>query len=130
MKEKGKGKAKAAVKKITKTIFVIYEELERAFKCKNKENSFKLGLLYFSEVVLIGAKNNVVVNLNYLHLVKEKDRFNNFSWGSIFFEQLHDNLSFAALRRGRGRVEEDGEGDEEEEKEDRGTKERRGLRSK
>ncbi|KAB2604842.1 DDRGK domain-containing protein 1-like [Pyrus ussuriensis x Pyrus communis] len=41
------------------------------------------------------------------------DRFNDFAWGSISFEQLHDSLSFAASRRGRDRVEGDGEGDEE-----------------
>ncbi|KAB2622465.1 myelin transcription factor 1-like [Pyrus ussuriensis x Pyrus communis] len=63
------------------------------------------------------------MNLDYLDLVEEMDRFNNFAWGSISFEQLHDSLLFAALRRGKGRVEGDDEGDEEEgEGEVRGTK--------
>ncbi|KAB2626145.1 DDRGK domain-containing protein 1-like [Pyrus ussuriensis x Pyrus communis] len=78
----------------------------RAFKeCKNRDNAFKLVLVYFVEAVLIGAKNNVVVILYYLHLLEHMDRFNNFAWGSISFGQLHDNLSFAASRRGRDRVE-------------------------
>ncbi|KAM2669366.1 hypothetical protein EV2_020845 [Malus domestica] len=96
---------------------MICSELERAFKqCKNRDDAFKLGLVYFDEVILIGAKNNFVVNLDYLNLVEYMDRFNSFAWGSISFEQLHDSLSFAASRRGRGKVEGDDEGDEEEEK--------------
>ncbi|RXH73474.1 hypothetical protein DVH24_016296 [Malus domestica] len=102
---------------------MICSELERAFKqCKNRDDAFKLGLVYFDEVILIGAKNNFVVNLDYLNLVEYMDRFNSFAWGSISFEQLHDSLSFAASRRGRGKVEGDDEGDEEEEKEVGGTK--------
>ncbi|CAN6728168.1 unnamed protein product [Malus baccata var. baccata] len=102
---------------------MICSELERAFKhCKNRDDAFKLGLVYFDEVILIGAKNNVVVNLDYLDLVEYMDRFNSLAWGSISFEQLHDSLSFAALRRSRGKVEGDDEGDEEEEKEVGGTK--------
>lgn len=66
------------------------------------------------------AKTNVAVNLEYLHLMEDMDRFNSFAWGSNSFEQLHDRLSFAALRRGR--VEGDGAGDEEEEEEVKGTK--------
>ncbi|RXH71039.1 hypothetical protein DVH24_015661 [Malus domestica] len=97
-KEKRKGKAS---KKVTKKIY-----LERAFKeCKNRDYAFKIVLVYFVEAVLIRAKNNVVVILYYLHLLEHMDRFNNFEWGSISFGQLHDNLSFAASRRGRGRVE-------------------------
>ncbi|CAN6678384.1 unnamed protein product [Malus baccata var. baccata] len=85
---------------------MICSELERAFKhCKNRDDAFKLGLVYFDEVILIGAKNNVVVNLDYLDLV-----------------EYMDSLSFAALRRSRGKVEGDDEGDEEEEKEVGGTK--------
>ncbi|RXH92054.1 hypothetical protein DVH24_021077 [Malus domestica] len=69
------------------------------------------------------GKDNVIVNLDYLDLMEDIDRFNNFAWGSTFFKQHYDNLSFAVSRRGRGRVERDSEGDEDKEKEEvRGTK--------
>ncbi|TQE10589.1 hypothetical protein C1H46_003827 [Malus baccata] len=90
----------------------------------NKEDVFKLGLVYFAEAVLIGAKTNVIVNLEYLYLVEDMDRFNSFAWDSISFEQLHDSLLFATLRKGRGKVEGDGEGDKKEEEEVKGTKRR------
>ncbi|CAN6678101.1 unnamed protein product [Malus baccata var. baccata] len=90
-KEKRKGKA---FKKVTKKIY----------ECKNRDYAFKIVLVYFVEAVLIRAKDNVVVILYYLHLLEHMDRCNNFEWGSISFGQLHDNLSFAASRRGRGRV--------------------------
>ncbi|RXH81049.1 hypothetical protein DVH24_004963, partial [Malus domestica] len=115
-KEKGKGKTKAIPKKVSKKISVTCDELEREFKeCKNRGNAFKLGLVYFVDDVLIGPKNNVDTTSTLWRIM---DRFNRFVWGSISFEQLHDNLSFTASRRGRGRVEGDGEGDEEEEEEE------------
>ncbi|CAN6721009.1 unnamed protein product [Malus baccata var. baccata] len=53
-------------------------EIENAFKeCKNEKDVLKLCLVYFVEAVL-GAKSNVVVNLDYLHLVEDMDRLNNF----------------------------------------------------
>ncbi|CAN6547232.1 unnamed protein product [Malus baccata var. baccata] len=55
-------------------------ELERAFKeFKNSDDAFKLGLVYFAKAVLIEVKNYVPVNLDYLDLVEDMDRFNNFS---------------------------------------------------
>lgn len=63
-------------------------ELERAFKeYKNEDDAFKIRLVYFSEVMLIKEKSNVVVNLDYLYLVEDMDRFNR-SWCAISFEQL------------------------------------------
>ncbi|CAN6544407.1 unnamed protein product [Malus baccata var. baccata] len=81
------------------------------------DDAFKLGLVYFAKVVLIVAKNNVVLNLDYLDLVEDMDRFNSFAWGSISLEQLHDSFSFVASMRDRGEAEGDDKGDEEEEEE-------------
>ncbi|RXH97545.1 hypothetical protein DVH24_007891 [Malus domestica] len=81
------------------------------------DDAFKLGLVYFAEVVLIVAKNNVVVNLDYLDLVEDMDKFNSFAWGSISLEQLHDSFLFVASKRDRGGAEGDDKGDEEEEEE-------------
>ncbi|KAB2602670.1 hypothetical protein D8674_003675 [Pyrus ussuriensis x Pyrus communis] len=45
-----------------------------AFKeCKNKEDAFKLRLVYFAEAVLIRAKANITVNLDNLYLVEDMD---------------------------------------------------------
>ncbi|KAB2608681.1 hypothetical protein D8674_011849 [Pyrus ussuriensis x Pyrus communis] len=93
---------------MSKKILVTFVKLERAFKeCGNEDDALQMGLVYFAETVLIRAKSNVAVNLGYSHLVEVIDRFNNYSWGAISFEQLQDSLSFAASMRGKGRV--DGE---------------------
>ncbi|KAB2597314.1 hypothetical protein D8674_000234 [Pyrus ussuriensis x Pyrus communis] len=70
-------------------------------QCEDEDDVLKMGLVYFAEGALIGAKSNVSVNLEYLDLVKDMDRFNTYSWGAISFEQLQDNLCFAAIRGGR-----------------------------
>ncbi|KAB2600713.1 hypothetical protein D8674_038444 [Pyrus ussuriensis x Pyrus communis] len=83
-KEKGRGKAKATSKKVTKKIYVTCRVFEMAFKeCKNEEDAFKLRLVYFVEAVLIRAKANITMNLDNLYLVEDMDRFNSFSWCSI-----------------------------------------------
>lgn len=44
--------------------------MEKVFSdCKNAEDRYKLGLVYFVEWVLLGSKKNVGVNLDDLHLV-------------------------------------------------------------
>lgn len=48
-------------------------------ECKNENDAFKLGLVYFAEVVLIGTNTNVAMNPDYLYLVENMYRFNNFS---------------------------------------------------
>ncbi|CAN6719317.1 unnamed protein product [Malus baccata var. baccata] len=40
-----------------------------------------MGLVHFVESVLIGVKNNVVTNLDYFHLIKDMDRFNDLVGG-------------------------------------------------
>lgn len=80
IRENGRGKAKVTPKKVSKNIYVTCRELQKAFKkCKNEDDALKLGLVYFVEAVLIGAKTNVAMNLDYLHLVEDMDRFNSFS---------------------------------------------------
>ncbi|CAN6712858.1 unnamed protein product [Malus baccata var. baccata] len=77
---KGKGKVKTAPKKATKKVSVTCVELERAFKeCEDEDDVLNMGLVYFPEAVLIEVKSNVGVNLEYLDLVEDKDRFNTYS---------------------------------------------------
>ncbi|KAI5351249.1 hypothetical protein L3X38_004140 [Prunus dulcis] len=63
------------------------------------EDSFKLGLLYFVEFVIMGKPQNVKINRDYLHLVHKMDEFNNYPWGSIWFEFLQDSLLFAPEKK-------------------------------
>ncbi|RXH95454.1 hypothetical protein DVH24_007954 [Malus domestica] len=70
---KGKGKVKTAPKKATKKVSVTCAKLERAFKeCEDEDDVLNMGLVYF-------PKSNVGVNLEYLDLVEDKDRFNTYS---------------------------------------------------
>ncbi|CAN6707493.1 unnamed protein product [Malus baccata var. baccata] len=66
-------------------------------KGKVKDDALKIRLVYSANVVLIGAKSNIVVNLDYFHLVEDMNRFNDYSCGAITFEQLQDILSLALL---------------------------------
>lgn len=64
MREKGKGKAKAAPKKVNKKIYVTFKELKRALKkCKNEEDTLRLGLIYFAKAVLILIIRNLRIRL-------------------------------------------------------------------
>ncbi|CAL8153962.1 unnamed protein product [Prunus armeniaca] len=76
---------------------ITCNDLENAFlkSERGSKDSFKLGLLYFVEFVIIGKPQNVKINEEYLHLVHKMDEFNNYLWGSISFEFLEDSLLFA-----------------------------------
>ncbi|CAN6573115.1 unnamed protein product [Malus baccata var. baccata] len=87
-------KVKTAPKKATNKVSIPI----RVFKeCKDKDDALKMGLVYFADGVLIGAKSNMGVNLEYLDLVEDMDRLNTYSWCAISFEQLQDNLFLLLL---------------------------------
>ncbi|CAN6723623.1 unnamed protein product [Malus baccata var. baccata] len=86
---KGKGKVKTAPKKAMKKVSMTCVELETVFKqCEDEDDALKIRLVYFTKGVLIGAKSNVSMNLEYLDLVEDMDSFNTYSWGAISFEQV------------------------------------------
>ncbi|TQD95482.1 hypothetical protein C1H46_018894, partial [Malus baccata] len=94
---KGKVKVKTVPKKATNKVSIPI----RVFKeCKDKDDALKMGLVYFADGVLIGAKSNMGVNLEYLDLVKDMDRLNTYSWCAISFKQLQDNLFLLLLGKG------------------------------
>ncbi|CAN6586152.1 unnamed protein product [Malus baccata var. baccata] len=75
---KGKGKVKIALKKATKKVLVTCVDLEMVFKeYVDEDDVLKMRLVYFAE----RAKSNVGVNLEYLDLIEDMDRFNTYSWG-------------------------------------------------
>ncbi|RXI01240.1 hypothetical protein DVH24_001474 [Malus domestica] len=79
---KGKGKVKTAPKKAMKKVSMTCVELETVFKqCEDEDDALKIRLVYFTKGVLIRAKSNVSMNLKYLDLVEDMDRFNTYSWG-------------------------------------------------
>ncbi|CAL8991317.1 unnamed protein product [Prunus brigantina] len=94
---------------------ITCNDLENAFlkSERGSEDSFKLGLLYFVEFVIMGKPQNVKINEEYLHLVHKMDEFNNYLWGSISFEFLQDSLLFAPRKK---------ESDEENDREGKGQK--------
>lgn len=86
---------------MSKKISVTCAELQRAFKeCESKDDALKIWLVYSTNVVLIGAKSNIVVNLDYFHLVEDINKFNDYSCRAIIFEQSRYPL-FRSFRRGR-----------------------------
>lgn len=98
-RENGKSTVNTAPKKVNTKISLTCAKLERAFKeCKNEDDVLKMELLCFAKAILIRANINVVVNLDYFHLVEDIDEFNDHSWSAISFEQLQDILYFTVFR--------------------------------
>ncbi|RXH67478.1 hypothetical protein DVH24_027625 [Malus domestica] len=97
-------------------------------KGKVKDDALKIRLVYSVNVVLIGAKSNIVVNLDYFHLVEDMNRFNDYSCGAITFEQLQDILSLALLGDEEWMRDIYVNGDDEEEEEGKANK--RGQRAR
>ncbi|CAL9012879.1 unnamed protein product [Prunus brigantina] len=91
---------------------ITLQDIEKAFLSAKfgSEDVFKLGMLCFIEFVILGKAPNVRINEEYLHLVHNMEELNNFPWGSISFEQLHDSLLFSPGKR------ESDENDDEKEK--------------
>ncbi|RXH91926.1 hypothetical protein DVH24_020949 [Malus domestica] len=77
---KRKGRVKTAFKKAIKKLETVFKQ------CEDEDAALKMRLVYFADSVLIRAKNTVSMNLEYLDLVQEMDRFNTYSWGVILFE--------------------------------------------
>ncbi|CAL2271198.1 unnamed protein product [Prunus armeniaca] len=53
--------------------------LEEAFlRCTEEDDIYKLALVYFAELVVLGRDKHLNINLNYLTLVEDLDAFNSF----------------------------------------------------
>ncbi|BBG93798.1 hypothetical protein Prudu_001915 [Prunus dulcis] len=88
--------------------------LEEAFlRCTEEDDIYKLALVYFAELVILGRDKYLNINLNYLTLVEDLDAFNRYPWGSVSFDKTQDSLFSAPTkyvksfeneeRRGKGK---------------------------
>ncbi|KAI5349857.1 hypothetical protein L3X38_002748 [Prunus dulcis] len=88
--------------------------LEEAFlRCTEEDDIYKLALVYFAELVVLGRDKHLNINLNYLTLVEDLDAFNRYPWGSVSFDKTQDSLFSAPTkyvksfenedRRGKGK---------------------------
>ncbi|CAL9029936.1 unnamed protein product, partial [Prunus brigantina] len=67
--------------------------LEEAFlRCTVEDDIYKLALVYFAELVVLGRDKHLNINLNYLTLVEDLDAFNRYPWGSVSFDKTQDSL--------------------------------------
>ncbi|BBH09082.1 hypothetical protein Prudu_021485 [Prunus dulcis] len=77
--------------------------LEEAFlRCTEEDDIYKLALVYFAELVVLGRDKHLNINLNYLTLVEDLDAFNRYPWGSVSFDKTQDSL-FLHQQKGRGK---------------------------
>ncbi|BBG93121.1 BURP domain-containing protein [Prunus dulcis] len=77
--------------------------LEEAFlRCTEEDDIYKLALVYFAELVVLGRDKHLNINLNYLTLVEDLDAFNRYPWGSVSFDKTQDSL-FSAPTKGKGK---------------------------
>ncbi|CAL2245981.1 unnamed protein product [Prunus armeniaca] len=60
---------------------ITYSDLEHAFvKCTEGNDIYKLALVYFTELVVLGRDKHLNINANYLILVEDLDAFNKCPW--------------------------------------------------
>ncbi|KAI5354950.1 hypothetical protein L3X38_007845 [Prunus dulcis] len=73
--------------------------LEEAFlRCTEEDDIYKLALVYFAELVVLGRDKHLNINLNYLTLVEDLDAFNRYPWGSVSFDKTQDSLFSAPTK--------------------------------
>ncbi|CAL2277135.1 unnamed protein product [Prunus armeniaca] len=85
--------------------------LEEAFvRCTEEDDVYKLALVYFAELVVLGRDKHLNINLNYLTLVEDLDAFNRFPWGSVSFDKTQDSLFSAPTKYVKSFENEEGRG--------------------
>ncbi|CAL2240155.1 unnamed protein product [Prunus armeniaca] len=85
--------------------------LEEAFvRCTEEDDVYKLALVYFAELVVLGRDKHLNINLNYLTLVEDLDAFNRFPWGSVLFDKTQDSLFSAPTKYVKSFENEEGRG--------------------
>ncbi|KAI5351173.1 hypothetical protein L3X38_004064 [Prunus dulcis] len=85
--------------------------LEEAFlRCTEEDDIYKLALVYFAELVVLGRDKHLNINLNYLTLVEDLDAFNRYPWGSVSFDKTQDSLFSAPTKYVKSFENEEGKG--------------------
>ncbi|KAI5348045.1 hypothetical protein L3X38_000932 [Prunus dulcis] len=85
--------------------------LEEAFlRCTEEDDIYKLALVYFAELVVLGRDKHLNINLNYLTLVEDLDAFNRYRWGSVSFDKTQDSLFSAPTKYVKSFENEEGRG--------------------
>ncbi|KAI5340628.1 hypothetical protein L3X38_019902 [Prunus dulcis] len=85
--------------------------LEKAFlRCTEEDDIYKLALVYFAELVILGRDKHLNINLNYLTLVEDLDAFNRYPWGSVSFDKTQDSLFYAPTKYVKSFENEEGRG--------------------
>ena len=69
--------------------------------CRDYEDRYKLGLLYFPETVLLGKEKMSLINLNWLEIVEDEKEFNQFPWGTETFQRTVHSLNRALIGRSK-----------------------------
>ncbi|BBG96688.1 hypothetical protein Prudu_005560, partial [Prunus dulcis] len=88
--------------------------LEEAFlRCTEEDDIYKLALVYFAELVVLGRDKHLNINLNYLTLVEDLDAFNRYPWGSVSFDKTQDSLFSAPTKYVKSFENEEGRGKRE-----------------
>ncbi|CAL9024513.1 unnamed protein product, partial [Prunus brigantina] len=85
--------------------------LEEAFlRCTEEDDIYKLALVYFVELVVLGRDKHLNINLNYLTLVEDLDAFNRYLWGLVSFDKTQDSLFSAPTKYVKSFENEEGRG--------------------
>ncbi|CAL2255334.1 unnamed protein product [Prunus armeniaca] len=85
-------------------------EKEAFVRCTEEDDIYKLALVYFAKLVVLGRDKHLNINLNYLTLVKDLDAFNRFPWGSVSFDKIQGSLFSAPTKYVKSFENEEGRG--------------------
>lgn len=68
-------------------------ELEATFdRCSDESDRFKLALVLFVECCLLGGEGHSLINRQYLHLVEDLEKFNDYPWGTVVYEKTNSSI--------------------------------------
>ncbi|CAL2229224.1 unnamed protein product [Prunus armeniaca] len=85
-------------------------EKEAFLRCTEEDDIYKLALVYFVELVVLGRVKHLNINVNYLTLAEDLDAFNRYPWGSVSFDKTQDSLFSAPTKYMKSFENEEGRG--------------------
>ncbi|CAL2228567.1 unnamed protein product [Prunus armeniaca] len=87
-----------------------FGEVPEVSSGEKEDDIYKLALVYFAELVVLGRDKHLNINLNYLTLVEDLDAFNRYPWGSVSFDKTQDSLFSAPTKYVKSFENEEGRG--------------------
>ncbi|BBG96662.1 BURP domain-containing protein, partial [Prunus dulcis] len=80
----------------------VAQSTQAFLRCTEEDDIYKLALVYFAELVVLGRDKHLNINVNYLTLIENLDAFNRYPWCSVSFDKTQ-TVYFLRQQKGRGK---------------------------